>query len=46
MKTYRDAKEIALETLRNRIDEIEAAIERLEAGDQTVLLEAAAIPDF
>ena len=41
-----EKKQIALETLRLRKAEIEAAIERLEADDETVLLEPAARPDF
>ena len=41
-----EKKQGALETLRLRQAEIEAAIERLEADDETVLLERAAQPDF
>ena len=41
-----EKKQGALETLRLRQAEIEAAIERLEADDETVLLEPAALPDF
>ena len=36
----------ALETLLQRNAEIEAAIERLESGDESVFLEPAAIPDY
>jgi hypothetical protein len=39
-------KQVALETLRLHQAEIEAAIERLEADDETVLLEPAAQPEF
>jgi hypothetical protein len=39
-------KQGALETLRLRQAEIEAAIERLEADDETVLLEPAAQLNF
>lgn len=35
-----------LETLLQRKAEIEAAIERLEADDETILLEPAAFADF
>jgi hypothetical protein len=41
-----EKKQGALETLRLRQAEIEAAIERLEADDEAVLLEPAAQPDF
>jgi hypothetical protein len=41
-----EKKQGALETLRLRQAEIEAAIERLEADDEAVLLEPAAQSDF
>lgn len=41
-----EKKQGALETLRLRQAEIEAAIERLEADDETVLLEPAAQAGF
>jgi hypothetical protein len=44
--TDQTPKEQMLEELRYRRDEIEAAIERLEAEDETVLLQPPVLSDF
>jgi hypothetical protein len=46
MKINPETKMQLMETLLQRKAEIEAAIERLEADDETVLFEPAALPDF